>query len=250
MIAGFYNFGLDACWELYNLPGCFMLSTRHWDSLPSSPAKTRVRGETSVSIVGLQLLSCSRNGQVSWPDHILQKFPEGPLSFKLSFLVSCSWSGSVDWLDMFSTSCSVIAFPTHGKQHKDSTTQAACGQEGWLCDGICEFPCRAGYQRQPELRSSRQRVLRFFNRARAKLVFKAFLSGWLPMKDFGRVELGVSQWFGQHLRTMVLFRWTLKGLWILPCSLPLQSLPIGDSGKGFSCGLILLFEKPAVKFLL
>jgi hypothetical protein len=30
----------------------------------------------------------------------------------------------------------------------------------------------------------------------------------------------------------------------------LQSLPIGDSGKGFSCGLIVLFEKPAVKFLL
>ena len=52
---------------------------RHWGNLSSSPPKTRQRGETTVNITGLRLLSCTRVGQVGWPEHLLQKFPEGLL---------------------------------------------------------------------------------------------------------------------------------------------------------------------------
>lgn len=49
---------------------------RHWDSLATSPAKQRPRAAEDLSVSGLKLLSCSASGP-GWPEHIMQKFPEG-----------------------------------------------------------------------------------------------------------------------------------------------------------------------------
>lgn len=46
----------------------------HWDSLPTSPAKTRPRQTADLTVQGLSLLSCTANGP-GWPEHVMSKFP-------------------------------------------------------------------------------------------------------------------------------------------------------------------------------
>ena len=62
------------------------IQPRHWDSLPSSPPKSRPRPQTQTQITGLQLLSCDARGQPHFPDRIPgEVFSRAP---KLSFVSS------------------------------------------------------------------------------------------------------------------------------------------------------------------
>lgn len=46
---------------------------RHWDAMPSSPAKTRPQSQPDLTVEGLALLSCTSAGPV-WPVNLTQKF--------------------------------------------------------------------------------------------------------------------------------------------------------------------------------
>lgn len=49
---------------------------KHWDSLASSPAKTRPRPPAEeVKVEGLALCTFSAATGACWPDHVLEKFP-------------------------------------------------------------------------------------------------------------------------------------------------------------------------------
>lgn len=54
----------------------------HWDSLPSSPPKTRARAESRINVSGLQLLSCDSAGRPGFPDHVMGKFAPGSAQHK------------------------------------------------------------------------------------------------------------------------------------------------------------------------
>ena len=46
---------------------------KYWDSLPTSPPKSRPRAEATLTISGLHLMSFS-GGRPGWPEHIMNKF--------------------------------------------------------------------------------------------------------------------------------------------------------------------------------
>lgn len=50
---------------------------KHWDDLPTSPAKTRPHKEAKVEISGLKLLTCDASGHFGFPEHLLSKFSAG-----------------------------------------------------------------------------------------------------------------------------------------------------------------------------
>lgn len=106
----------------------------HWDSLGSSPPKSRPRQSQEAQISGLQLLTHSKSGP-GWPPHIMEKFPAESVEFKELHAMKVAFENE---------------YPPAAHASPASGTTRVRGEPDFSADGVAPIDWKRVVQLAPE----------------------------------------------------------------------------------------------------